>query len=67
MKHSIGPRLDIILTADAPFQYETEGGQTALGTLPRGTKLSIPASWHYIGVPDDAISAESKIKEGTNG
>ena len=49
------PRIKIVLMHDAPFQYFTEGGQVVVAVLPAGTKLLIPASWYYEGVPPDSI------------
>ena len=41
------PRIEVTLTAEAPYRFNTEGGQTMNGKLPIGSRLNLPAAWVY--------------------
>lgn len=47
----------VYLMADTRVEYDTQGGQRIDVTLPKGTKLEVPTTWIYNGVPEEMISA----------
>lgn len=41
------PTIEVTLTADAPYSFDTSMGQRMSGAFKAGLKLTIPAEWVY--------------------